>query len=460
MPAIVTVNVNQTIAPTPDTLQKTGALISQGGTSIGAQNIALLTQLSDLAPLLAAALALTSLAWATNVATATTAVAHGITNGDTFITTIAGATPVVYNGTFLATATGANTFTYSLPGTALTTPATGSITYTPRGESEIQAMANTFFAQGAQQAVYVLELGAGEPAAGVTALTTFETNNPGFFYGYLVPRSWDGVSSFLTYLAGFESTTSKKYFWVTTTSATYTDYTALMKDVIALDEAPLTPVTEFSLAGPFRDALNYAPSTTNKVTPFAFSFLFGVTPYPTKGNGAYLQTLATAKVNVVGTGAEGGISDAILVNGTTMDGRDFTYWYSVDWMQINVQQSVANAVINGSNNPINPLYYNQDGINRLQQAAARTASSAVTFGLAIGTVIQTALDGAALTLALENGDFAGKLVVNAVPFIPYSVANPSHYKIGEYDGLSIIYVPARGFVHLVFNIQVTDFVTQ
>ena len=303
MTTIVTVRVSQTIAPTPNQLQKTGALISQGGTTLSTRTYSLLTQLDDLTPLLAAALSVTGITWSGGVATVTTAAPHGITTSDTFPTTIAGATTTIYNGTYLATATGASTFTYPLASDGGTSPATGTITYTPRSVAELTAMATTFFAQGSQQAVYVLELGAGEPSAGPTSLATFLTANPGFFYGYVVPAAWDGVAGFLTLLAGYENTTAKTYFWVTTTTGTYTDYTALMKCVIALVPAPLTPVTEFTIAAAFWVALNYNPSTTNKVTPFAYTFLFGVTPYPQKENAVILASLIAAKVNYVVTGA-------------------------------------------------------------------------------------------------------------------------------------------------------------
>ena len=59
MTTIVTVQVSQTIAPTPNQLQKTGALISQGGTTLSTRTYSLLTQLADLTPLLAAALSVT-----------------------------------------------------------------------------------------------------------------------------------------------------------------------------------------------------------------------------------------------------------------------------------------------------------------------------------------------------------------------------------------------------------------
>lgn len=549
---IVTVNVTQTIAPTPSNLQKTGAMLSQGGTTLTAGTNALLTQVADLTPLLAAALAITSIAWSGGLngqATVTTAVAHGVPVNQSFTTIIAGAVPAGYNGTYLATSTGASTFTYYLP----VNPGSETVpgTYTPPAVAELLSMATTFFAQGAQQIVYVLELGAGTVAQGVTALTSFINNSQQFFYSYLVPRNWDGNSTFIAFLANFESTTAKTYFFITTNLQNYSLYgSGLLKDVVALVQAPVyhsipastvsgatwttgvatittaanhgispgdtfsitgivsgtipagfngtfialpgttgtslvyavpgstpgsyvsggaiaaqpyssagAPATEFTHAADWWVTLNYSPSTTNKVPPFAFSFLFGVTQFPTQGNKAVIATLNASNVNYVGFGAEGGISNTILFNGHNMDGRPFNYWYSVDWMQINIELAIANAIINGSNNPINPLYYNQDGINRLQQVAISTGASAITFGLALGRTVQTSLDGPPFAAALDAGTYDGQLVVNAVPFVNYTAENPSHYKIGEYDGLAMVYTPLRGFEHILFNINVTDFVS-
>ena len=157
---------------------------------------------------------------------------------------------------------------------------------------------------------------------------------------------------------------------------------------------------------------------------------------------------------------QGGISNTILLYGTTMDGRDFTYWYAVDWVQINLALNATNAIINGSNNPINPLYYNQPGIDVLSQVGASTMSSGVTFGMVLGNVIQTALDGPVLDANINNEDYADLTVVNAVPFVTYSIENPSDYKIGLYAGLAVIFTPARGFEHVIFNVNVTDFVAQ
>lgn len=74
------------------------------------------------------AFTVSSLTRASNVATATTATAHGYVTGD--YVTIAGATPAGYNGKFKVTVTGPSSFTYLVASTTLVTPATGSITVT------------------------------------------------------------------------------------------------------------------------------------------------------------------------------------------------------------------------------------------------------------------------------------------------------------------------------------------
>ena len=634
--SIVQVNVNINVAPTPATLQQSGASISHGGTSLTPGTFGLLTQLSDLTPLLTVPATISATVWGSSVVTVTTTQPHGLPLNQAIKVVIAGSSPAGYNGTFPATITGASTFTYPLT----TNPGTIAVegTWLNYSGVELVQMATTFFAQGFSTSVSVLELGPGSPDVGVAALSAYITTNPnsnytpgalGYFYSYLVPRSWDANVNFLNLLQSYESPTSRTYFFVTTTLQTWGVYTALQKCVVGLIESPpfgvypanaltaaaysgtypanaltaltwsaagggtataltttahsiqvgqlftlsgstpagyngtfmalpgtsgstliyalavnpgtetvlgtlvasttgtvsattTTPhnvqvgqyftitgcapsgyngtfraltgtqsttlvygvasalgaetmlgtlqaslyantgvtTTEFSHAANFWNALHYAPSTTNKVTPYAFSYVYGVTPFPTQGHNALLASLKAANINVIGTGAEGGISNTILLWGTTMDGNDFTYWYSVDWVQIELDLMTANAVINGSNNPINPLYYNQPGIDTLQAVAASTMTRGVTYGLVLGTVVQTALDGPVLDANIDAGMYADMTVVNAVPFVTYSYENPSDYKIGRYAGFAVVYMPQRGFINIVYNLTVTELIAQ
>lgn len=545
--AIVVLTVTQQLAPLPPTLQKSGAFVSQGGTTLAPGTYLALPTKATLATVLNAGMALSSLTSSGLTATATTAesaITSGTYNnttgavslvlsrtigaavgskvtiaaltgtgafasldgdqtatvgtggttlnfmaaaslgaatitggtatldltdqvGNTFLTTITGASPAAYNGTFLATVTGADTFTYQLAATT-TSPATGSITYSGPNVAELVAANNTWWSQinAGNLAPYVLELGPGENAAAITALNTYITNNPnsayvpgaqGFFYGYLVPKSWSGESSYLTFLATYNNPTSKVKFWTTMTLDNYSNFTNLDTCVIGLVEAPGTPTSEFSLCSGFYVALNYNPTTTSKVPPLNNAYVYGVTPYPTAGNIPTLTALKNAGVNWIGTGAEGGITLTTFVFGTTMDGISFNWEYSVDWAQINVNVDVANAVINGSNTDTNPLYYNPEGIARLQAVAAATLQRGIGSGLILGQLILTELDPQTFITNVNNGLYNGNCVINAVPFQTWLDANPSTYVEGVYGGFTVLMTPQLGFTQIIFNLDVTQF---
>jgi hypothetical protein len=454
---IVQLQVTQTVAATPNTLQQTGAFISQGGTTNAVNSLTLLTTSASLTPMLTAPLTLSTLTWSGGVVTATTSATFTYTTSQVYYFTISGALPAGYNGTYACTIVNNNSFTYALVSNPGNETAPG--TYVSATQTELQQMNSTFWAQGTQNGVYVLELGPGTVNAGVATLSTWITNNLYTVYGFLVPREWDNNTNFLSLIAQYENTTAQLYFWVTTTNATYSVYDAgNFKNVFCLIEAPTLFTTEFTLASVFWVTLNYRPSSVNQVTPLAFSYVYGVTPYPTVGSTTLFTNWKTAGVNYIGTGAEGGISNTIVFWGSLMDNNPFNYWYSADWLQININLNMSNAIINGSNNPQAPLYLDQQGINTLQAVGASTLVSAITFGLLLGQVVQSELAGPAYALALEQGTFAGQAVINAVPFAAYYAVSPSDYKTGTYNGFSCTVTPLRGFLSITFYVNLTSIV--
>lgn len=456
---IVTVNTSITTAPVPNQLQQKGALISQGGTTLMDGMVSQLSSPADLADILATPVPLTSLAWASNVVTGTTTAPHGWTNADVIKVKIAGAAPSGYNGTFTATITGANTFTYPLtsnPG-AETTP--GSVTLW--AVTELQQMVATYFAGNGVRAIDVLELGEGTPTEGAAALTAFLIETAGTtdaYYSYLVPREWDNVAAFLTLIGNYQAPDKEVYFYVTTTLANRTVY-AGFKNVFALVESPDIDTQEFSCAAPFGTTLKQNPSTSNKVPPLSYTPCFGTTDYPVRSNQTELGELAQANVNWIGTGAEGGITTDILFQGKMSDGNFWNFWYSVDWAQINMDLALANEVINGSATSINPLYYNQQGIDRLQNRAARVAAQGVGYGLGNGQILLTKLSAAEFQTNYNAGLYAGKIVINAEPFSIYTAANPSDYGQGKYAGIGCLWIPQLPFLNIFFNLQATTLIT-
>jgi hypothetical protein len=434
-PTIVTVNTTVTRAPTVSQLQQSGAIVSTGGTTLATGTYQYCGTLSAVQGILAAPLTLTGLVWSAGTVTATTTAAIGLSTGQTFTTTIAGATPAAYNGTYAATVTGANTFTFALA----TNPGTETVpgTYLPSNACFISNSATTFFAQGTSVGVYVLELGAQTTAAAaITALQTWITanSNPQVFYAYLLPASWDSASSAAlnTMTANYESPSGQTYFFVTTSVTNLPTYST-NKAVFAVVPSPTQASTEHQASQAFYQWLVNNPGSANPLAPMSYRYGFGVTPWSQVGNQTNINTVLTNYGNLILTGAEGGVSTATLFKGTTMDGEQASWWYGIDWFRIQVKQALANAVINGSNsNP--PLLYNQAGINTLQAIAQNVADSAVKFGCALSAT------------------------VSAVPFSTYTTQNPSDYNNGIYNGFSATVVGQNGFLTITFQLAATQFV--
>lgn len=426
---IVNVAVSQQVAPAPSTLQRTGAFISQGGTTLAANSTALITQMSDLTAILAGSKVVSSMVWSAGVVSVTLATPHGIPVGDTVLAVIAGVTPAGYNGTFAVTYTGANTFTYPLVTNPGLTTTQG--TFTLEDVQELVAMGTTFFAQGNGVAVYVLELGTGTPAQGVTALTAYIANPTIQFYRYLLPTTWGGEATAQTLANNNSAPTKLLYFHPTVTLANYTGWKTF-KSVVMTIQSPTAPVTEFDAAVLFYSLLAENPTNVNLMTPAAFTFAYGVTAYNPSPTVA--AELKANFVNFIDTGAEGGITNTLIKWGTDAVGNDATYWYAADWVNVQCHLALANAIINGANNPQNPLYYNQQGINRLQQVAQSRVNSGVSFGVVSGTP-----------------------VVTAVPFTTYTANNPSDYPAGIYNGLAVTFTPNRGFTSVTFYLTVSNF---
>jgi hypothetical protein len=472
VPQIVQLSVFSNNAPTPNTIQSMGALISQGATTLTTGSYTMLPQKTSLASLLAASLALTSLTWSGGTVTATTAAAiPGLTTGDVFITAIAGATPSGYNGTYLCTVTGTNTFTFSLT----SNPGTESVagTYTPPNQQELIAANNEFFTQGTSQAVYVLELGAGDGSTGPTALGAWITANPGVFSAYLTPRLWDTsspTSPLITLAKTYTALNALTYFFVTTTTANWANYTGI-KSVCWFVPAPgaNTTLAAFDCASLFQMWLATGnPSVSAPLNTFGWRYSYGTTAWP-QSDASTTAPLDTAYVNyITNANTQAGINQNGIANGYMADGFPMQYRYAADWLIVNLPLNLSNAIVNAANNNA-PLDYDQSGIDTLQDNAVTTMTAAgaanilngpiqqLPSGAATGSSNQFDLTQAQFTANFNDGDYNGANVVNAVPFQTYIAANPSTYKLQQYGGFSAAVTPMVGLQSIIFNLTLNDY---
>ncbi|HCL6004033.1 hypothetical protein N5D10_11210 [Citrobacter freundii] len=434
---IVTVNVSQTIGATPSNLQQMSAILSFGATLQEPGKPVLLTQDSDITDLVNNAIGTLEAEAQSHGSDFTLTLPPGKTinrdPGSEIEITIVGCSPTTWNGTYTATLTTTSTLEWTVSSSTLDGSPTTLGQFTIGGSADLVTAVNTFFAQGNSVGTYLLDLGYQKDVVKteVAALKLYMEEPLKRFYAYLVPETWKEDKDFITLAKLYTANEAKQYFFVLSDTPGDTNYVspyASIKSIIAM--ADDTYPTTNAAAAVMREFVSPSPSPINKVPPMAFRYLQAVNA--NKAKNSILKTMVAQNINYVDTGAEGGISNTMLVKGVTSDGKDMTYWYSVDWVQINVDMQLANAVINGSNNPINPLYYNQDGIDRLQQVAQGVFDTGVSYGLV-----------------------NGQTPVNAIPFKVYVKDNPNDYNIGRYAGLSATYTPMRGFTSIIFNINVT-----
>lgn len=455
--AITSFNVSVINAPQPSKLQRSGAVVSLGGTTLAAGATQYISDLADATAIAVQPAALTSLSWTSGLATATMTTTPGIATGQTLYVTISGAVPNAYNGRHLATITGPTHFTYALasdPGSE-TTPGSYQIT----DALNLIAAATTYFAQGPAQGFWVLETGAYEvDTEGLAALETYINANQNAFYAYrLLSILWNSSTATATYVATFTAPTAMQYFWFDESSgATSHTLFAGSKSAMFWAEAPGTPPPEDSACADFAVTLSYSPSSASPLPPNAYAFLFGVTPWPSTGQGTALAAFKAAFVNVVAPASVGGLSNSMVYLGTYMDGSPFNYWYAVDWVQITGALDLNAAVINGSNNKFAPLYYNQQGINQLQRTLLGTMTRAITNGMALGQLVTAQLPTPEFAANFQAGDYDGQVVVNADPFTSYTAENPSDYEDGAYNGLTVVFTPLRGFQSIIVGLVVSN----
>ncbi|MHB8914738.1 MAG: hypothetical protein ACYC4K_02875 [Thiobacillus sp.] len=439
---IINLTAQVTSAPVPSQLQQSGSIISVGGTTLATGTYQFCGQLSTVESLLQTT-GTGNYAELQNMATTFFAQGTGV---GLYVLELG------YNANIVTQIQSLQTWITANPGTfySYLTPVDWDTLSEEVGSITVGAGTYTYTA--APTVTITAATGAGVTATATATInsagqvTAITITNPGYYPSQAAPTATlsaaaTGTAPALTVnmanaqnvlSANYESPTGKTYFFVTTTQSGAASYAA-NKAIFATIVAPTAPSTEFTAAMPFYQALVNNPSASNPLAPMAFRYAYGVTNWPQSGQNASITNALSVYTNLILSGAEGGISNSCLFKGTTMDGTQFSWWYGIDWFQIQVNQALAAAVINGSNsNP--PLLYNQNGINTLQKIAQQVANSAVKFGCALSAV------------------------VNATPFGTYTTDNPTNYQAGIYNGLSATVVGQNGFLVIDFALDALQFV--
>ena len=438
-PQIVNMTVQVTSAPTPSSLQQSGAIISVGGTTLATGSYQFIGSVAALDLILSTA---GNYAELTNMAT--TFFAQGSAVG-IYVLELGVNTNVVDQVNALNAWITDNPgvfYSYLNPADWDTLPIeVGSVIITNGGSGYTTAPTVTFSAAS----------GGGVTATGTATIngsgvvTAVTITNPGYYPNQTAPTvtfsaptsgttatgTVNVVNDLIVMGGNLSSPSAKTYFFQMTTPANASNYNS-NKAFYVKAPAPTAPSTEFTVAADFYDWLVNNPSQETPLAPMSFRFQYGVTPWVQYNNSAAINQTLTAYGNLVITGSEGGITENINEYGTTSDGSQSSWWYGIDWLNIQIHQAMVAAIINGSNS-IPSLNYDQAGINTLQGVGQKVANAGLSFGCALSAT------------------------VIATPFYDYTKANPDNYKAGLYQGFLLDVVGINGFLHVTFAIDAIQF---
>jgi hypothetical protein len=435
-PQIVNLTAVLTVAPVPSQLQKSGAFVSVGGTTLTTGTYQFCSQLSALQALLQTS---GSGNYAELNTMGTTFFAQGSAVGVYVLeigTQTSGAAGIEALNTWITNNPGVM-YAYLVPAAwDNTSEVVGSVAVTAGGTGYTTAPTVAFSGGGGGTGAAATATVAGGVVTGITV------TNPGSGYTSAPTVTLTGAGTGATATAAlaselnivaseYASPTGRTYFFVTTTVSNVVTYSA-NKSMYTFVPSPTATSQEFGAAAHFYQWLVNSPSATSLLAPMAYRFLYGVTPWPSTGYAASIQTVLSAYGNLNLVPPQGGITNTCIFKGTTMDGSQASWWYGIDWYQITVTNDLAAEVINGSNsNP--PLLYDQNGINQLAGVAQRDLNTAISFGCAL------------------SGS------VTAASFSAYTTANPNNYKAGIYQGLAVDIVGQNGFLTVGVTLDAIEF---
>lgn len=379
--------------------------------------------------------------------------------------------------------------------------------------AEVTNMATTFFAQGTGVGLYVLELGTGTSAdAEIAVLTTWLTNNPGVFYSFLTPASWDSskdeVGSVTITLGGSGYTTAPAVTFAAPTSGVTATGTAVITNGAVTSVTITNPGSGYTTAPTVTFAAPTSGTTATGTANLASALEILASDYASpSGKTYFFVTTTSANLGNYGTNksvfasvtsptaASTEFQAAVgfynwLVNNpgpaNMLAPMAYRFAYGVTPWVTAGNSTAINTVLTGYGNLI--LTGAEGGISKASLFKGTTMDgeqSAWWYGIdwfqiqvkqALAAAIINGSNSNPPLLYDQNGintlqaiaqNIANDAVtygcalsatVTATPFYTYTQANPNDYAAGVYNGLSATVVGQNGFLTITFTLDAVQFV--
>ncbi|HDZ5024776.1 TPA: hypothetical protein RTG57_001726 [Campylobacter jejuni] len=162
-------------------------------------------------------------------------------------------------------------------------------------------------------------------------------------------------------------------------------------------------------------------SELNPASPFNYKTLNGLNfneiEYSTQ------QKVIQSSLNFIGSISK----NVVLLNGRFQDTYAIDYWYQWDLVAFYLERDLKALILNGVNNPVNIVKYDQTGIDILESRVKATLNNMINYGCL--TEFGASIDSA-------SGELKGRSSITTIPFNSYIKANPDDYKNEIYNGIS------------------------
>lgn len=318
----------------------------------------------------------------------------------------------------------------------------------PATATEFSKSIQGYFNYSGNRSVNVLELGqVSETTTLQTQATQIDTiikSGLHRSYMYLIPTSFYIENSpIVSIMQEYTKETSAQYFMISTTADVTTDAVAtqfknLKSCFLVYDNSDTSQ--NINLAGSILGILassKFDISGNNKASPLNFKILQGFKFNPI--NRVLLNKLTQYPANFIFNE----VGYATIGNGRYTNGDAWDYWYQWDLTQLALQQKITQLLINGVNNPVNVIRFDQQGIDIINASVKSTLSEYIQLGC---------INTYAMALNPANNTLVGLNNINTIDFNTYISQYPDKYQNEIYDGISFYVLINRYIRQCILNI--------
>lgn len=339
-----------------------------------------------------------------------------------------------------------------------------STTYTTRvnQNTEAEKKLRTFFSYAGNKPVVLLEVGNTTLEASVNALKGFLDSEKLKTFNVLVPDSWYNVkqpdkvhsatmaetmtvtgtddSSFVKLLTEYDNIDKENLFFLTVpktedpnASKNFEYFKGLKSIHLVSDNTDKDTINSAAVVVGITASNIFDISSSTPASSLNYKQVKSYTPIARSA--ALKKQLIQNSVTLIDSLA----SNTVLLNGRQMDGQPWEYYYYWYLTKLEVHSKITLLLLNGSNNPVSAINFDQDGIDTIHANIVSKLEELRNLGV---------ITNFAQSYDNSTGEFTGLGDIVCPNYYEFIVSNPDDYANEILTGISC-YIQIGKFIRQV-----------